>query len=165
MFSVLLVWNLSIFLHGGVGVAIFFFFFFFFFFMALFHWCRRIFPTLSMSKVEKNNNKNKKQTSWKGLFSSLTGRSGSPVLSDSLSLRNRTGEKRRRQTFCDKRENNYVWKNLPSTFLTFFSRSFCKRTENIDYKWRLRQNTHVIAPSLLSHTSVLPPSSSCHPVS
>ena len=49
-----------------------------------------------------------KQTSWKGLFSSLTGRSGSPVLSDSLNLRNRKGEKRRRQTFCDKRENNYV---------------------------------------------------------
>ena len=60
-------------------------------------------------KLKKNTHTNK-QTPWKGLFSSLTGRSGSPVLSDSLNLRNRTGEKRRRQTFRDKRENNCLKK-------------------------------------------------------
>ena len=36
------------------------------------------------------------------------------------SLRNRTGEERRRQTLCDKRDNNSVWKNLPANF-TFLS--------------------------------------------
>ena len=33
-----------------------------------------------------------------------------------MNLRNRTGEERRRLTLCDKRDNNYVWKNLPPNF-------------------------------------------------
>ena len=33
-----------------------------------------------------------------------------------VSLRNRTGEERRRQTLCDKRDNNFVWKNFPPSF-------------------------------------------------
>ena len=32
------------------------------------------------------------------------------------SLRNRTGEERRRKTLCDKRDNNLVWKTLPPNF-------------------------------------------------
>ena len=32
-----------------------------------------------------------------------------------LNLRNRTGEERRRQTLCDKRDNNFVWKNFRRT--------------------------------------------------
>ena len=33
-----------------------------------------------------------------------------------VSLRNRTGEERRRQTLCDRRDNNFVWKNFPPSF-------------------------------------------------
>ena len=33
-----------------------------------------------------------------------------------VSLRNRTGEERRRQTLCDKRDNNFVWNNFPPSF-------------------------------------------------
>ena len=31
-------------------------------------------------------------------------------------LRNRTGEERRRQTLCDKRDNNFVWNNFSPSF-------------------------------------------------
>ena len=31
-------------------------------------------------------------------------------------LRNRTGEERRRQTLCDKRDNNFVWNNFSPNF-------------------------------------------------
>ena len=64
-----------------------------------------------------------------------------------VSLRNRTWEQRRRQTLCDKRDNNFVWKKICLKFHCPFNRSFCKRPENINYKWRLRQNMQVIAPS------------------
>ena len=37
-----------------------------------------------------------------------------------VNLRNRTEEERRRQTLCDKRDNNFVWKNFPPNF-TFLS--------------------------------------------
>ena len=33
-----------------------------------------------------------------------------------VSLRNRTGEKRRRQTLCDKRDNNFLWNNFSANF-------------------------------------------------
>ena len=33
-----------------------------------------------------------------------------------LSLRNRTGEERRRQTLCDKRYGNFVWNNFSPDF-------------------------------------------------
>ena len=33
-----------------------------------------------------------------------------------VSLRNRTGEEGRRQTLCDRRDNNFVWKNFPPSF-------------------------------------------------
>ena len=33
-----------------------------------------------------------------------------------VNLRNRTGEKRRRQTLCDKRDNNFVWNNFSPKF-------------------------------------------------
>ena len=33
-----------------------------------------------------------------------------------VSLRNRTGEERRRQTLCDRLDNNFVWKNFPPSF-------------------------------------------------
>ena len=41
-----------------------------------------------------------------------------PTASDisELSIRNRTGEERRRQTLCDKHDINFVWKNVPSNF-------------------------------------------------
>ena len=134
MFSVLLVWNPSTFLHistwwGGGGM----FFFLLLFILLLSFFLMALFPLVStdffylvnVTSWKKHTNKQiNKQTSWKGVFSSLTGRSGSPVLSDSLNLRNRTGEKRRRQTFRDKRENNCLKK--PSVkLLDLFSRSFC----------------------------------------
>ena len=34
----------------------------------------------------------------------------------SVNLRNRTGEGRRRQTLCDKRDNNFVWNNFSPNF-------------------------------------------------
>ena len=42
-----------------------------------------------------------------------------PIKLFTVNLRKRTGEKGRRQTFCDRRDNNFVCKNLPpkSTFL------------------------------------------------
>ena len=33
-----------------------------------------------------------------------------------MNLYNRTAEERRRQTLCDKRDNNYVWKLFPLNF-------------------------------------------------
>ena len=33
-----------------------------------------------------------------------------------VGLRNRTGEERRRQTLCDKRDNNFVRKTFPPIF-------------------------------------------------
>ena len=51
---------------------------------------------------------------------------------------------------------NFVWKNFP------WNRSFLKRPENINVKFTT--NTQLIALSSLSHTSVLPSSSSCRPV-
>ena len=36
-----------------------------------------------------------------------------------VNLRNRTGEERRRQTFCDKRDDNFAWNNFLPNF-TFF---------------------------------------------
>ena len=42
-----------------------------------------------------------------------------PIKLFTVTLRNRTGEKERRQTFYDRRDNNFVCKNFPpkSTFL------------------------------------------------
>ena len=34
----------------------------------------------------------------------------------SVDFRNRTGEWKRRQTLCDKRDNNFVWKNMSPNF-------------------------------------------------
>ena len=47
-------------------------------------------------------------------------------------LRNRTGEERRRQTLCDKRDN-ILFEKLSAKL------SFCKRPENISVKWRYWQ--------------------------
>jgi len=33
-----------------------------------------------------------------------------------VNLRNRTGEERRRQSLCDKRDNNFVWNNFFPNF-------------------------------------------------
>ena len=33
-----------------------------------------------------------------------------------MNLRNRTGEERRRQTLCDKRDNNFAWNNFSPKF-------------------------------------------------
>ena len=48
-----------------------------------------------------------------------------------VNLRNCTGEERRRQTLCEKRDNNVVWNNF-SPNLTFpLNISFCKRPEKL----------------------------------
>ena len=47
-------------------------------------------------------------------------------------LRNRTGEGRKPQILCDKRDNNFAWKNIPPKLQLLFNRSFCKRPENIN---------------------------------
>ena len=115
----------------GWGWHVFFFIIIFYFLIIIFFFngafsigVDGFFLPCQCHKLKKTHKQTNKQTSWKGLFSSLTGRSGSPVLSDSLNLRNRTGETRRRQTFRDKRENNCLKK--PSVkLLGLFSRSFC----------------------------------------
>ena len=67
-----------------------------------------------------------------------------------MRLRNRTAEERRRQTVCDKRDNNYVWKKDSVKHHPPFNRSFCKRpgarfskvpltfgSEKLFYVWRV----------------------------
>ena len=70
-----------------------------------------------------------------------------------VNLHNRTGEERRRQTFCDKRDDNFVWNKFSPNFTFSLDRSFCERPENISVKWRSRQSTQVIALSHLSRTA------------
>ena len=62
-------------------------------------------------------------------------------------------EERRRQTLCD---NIYASRKI-SVKLTFLfkDRSFCKRQERSIVKWRLWQNSQVIALLNLSYTCVL----------
>ena len=113
----------------GWGWHVFFFITFYFIIIIFFNGAFSIgvdgfFLPCQCHKLKKTRKQTNKQTSWKGVFSSLTGRSGSPVLSDSLNLRNRTGETRRRQTFRDKRENNCL-KRPSVKLLDLFSRSFC----------------------------------------
>ena len=43
-----------------------------------------------------------------------------------VNLRNRTGEERRRQTLCDKRNNNFAWKNFSPNFTFFWTDLFVK---------------------------------------
>ena len=81
-----------------------------------------------------------------------------------VNSRNRTGEERRQQTLCDNRDNNFVSKNLFAKLHLPWNRSFCTRPENINVNGRPPQNSQVIALSRLSHTNVLPSSSSCLPV-
>ena len=69
-----------------------------------------------------------------------------------MNLRNRTGEQRRQQTLCGKRDNNF-FENFASNVIFLLTDLFVKD-----------QNMQVIALSRLSHTSVLPSSSSCLPV-
>ena len=40
----------------------------------------------------------------------------SPLQPFLVNLRNRTGEEKRRQILCDKRDNNFVWNNFSSNF-------------------------------------------------
>ena len=40
-----------------------------------------------------------------------------------VNLRTITAEERRRQTLCDKRDNNYVWKSIPPN-VTFYKQTF-----------------------------------------
>ena len=47
-------------------------------------------------------------------------------------LRKTTGEEGRRQTLCDKRDNNFVWNNFLRKLHFPLNRSSCKRPENID---------------------------------
>ena len=70
-----------------------------------------------------------------------------------MNSRNRkTWEERERQILCDKRDNNYVWKNFPSNRVhLLLSTSFCKKPENMNVLWWSRQNTQVIVLSRLPH--------------
>ena len=58
------------------------------------------------------------------------------VTSKCKNLRNRTGEETRRQTLCDKRDNDFLRQTSPS-----FEQIVCKSPENMNVKWRSRQNT------------------------
>ena len=72
-----------------------------------------------------------------------------------VNLHNRTGEQRRRQNLCDKRDNYFVWKKICLKLHLPLSRSFCKRPVNIIVKWSLPyENIQVIALSRLSHTNL-----------
>ena len=71
-----------------------------------------------------------------------------------VNLRNRTGEQRRRQNFCDKRDNYFVWKKICLKLHLPLSRSFCKRPVNIIVKWRFTIREHTSSTlSRLSHTN------------
>ena len=50
----------------------------------------------------------------------------------SLARRGETEEERRRQTLCDKRENNFDWKKHSSKLNPPLNRTFWKRPENIN---------------------------------
>ena len=43
-----------------------------------------------------------------------------------VNLRNRTGEGGKRQTLCDKRDNNFAWKNIPPNFSFLLTDLFVK---------------------------------------
>ena len=43
-----------------------------------------------------------------------------------VNLRNRTGEEIKRQTLCDKRDNNFSWKNIPPNFSFLLTDLFVK---------------------------------------
>ena len=81
-----------------------------------------------------------------------------------VNLRNKTGEERRRQTLCNKRDNNFVWNNFTPNFTFLRNIFFLQRPENINVKRESRHNTQLIALSCLSHTSILPFSSFCRHV-
>ena len=69
--------------------------------------------------------------------------------------------KKRRQILCDKRDTNFVWKNLPQTSSSFKQiLSFCKRPKQINYwvKITIAEHESNITLSCLSHTSILPSS-------
>ena len=65
-----------------------------------------------------------------------------------VNLRYTTGDGRRWQTVCDKRDNNFVWTKVPPNFTFLLSRFISVlKTRNHIVKWRLRQNTQAIAMS------------------
>ena len=56
-------------------------------------------------------------SSFPGAYPVVKWRSRSVAKSANLvHLRNRTGEEIRRQTLCDKRDNNFVWNNFSPNF-------------------------------------------------
>ena len=73
---------------------------------------------------------------------------------------NRTEKERRRQTLCDKFSLKKLFLKVINGFM--LNVSFFSRPENINVKFTT--NKQLIALSRLSHTSVLPSSSPCRPV-
>ena len=71
-------------------------------------------------------------------------------------LRNRTGEGRKPQTLCDKRDNNFAWKNIPPNFSFLLTDLFVKDQKTL---MSITTKRALNSPTRLSHTSVLPPSS------
>ena len=77
-----------------------------------------------------------------------------------VNLRNRTVEGRRRQTSCVKRDNHFVWNNFSPNFTFIWAYLFVKTRK---HKCWVKITTKLVV-SRLSHTSVLPSSSSSRPV-
>ena len=73
-----------------------------------------------------------------------------------VNLCNRSGEERRRQTLCDKRDNNYVWNHISLNFTSLWTDLSVKDQKTlIHVKWRSKDITQIIALSRLTRTSVL----------
>ena len=66
--------------------------------------------------------------------------------------------------FVNWRQTLLFEKNFPAKLHLPLNRSVFKKTENVNVKWRSRQNTQARALSSLSNTSVLPSSYFCRPV-
>ena len=62
-----------------------------------------------------------------------------------------------RETSCDKRHKNFVWKNFPPNFTFPFRQIFLLKTRNVNFivKWRSRQNPGLTALPCLSYGSPL----------
>ena len=88
----------------------------------------------------------------------------SPPLTFLVSLRNGTGEKRTRQTLCDKRDNNFVWNNFFAELHPSLNRSFCQDQKTLNWVKVTTKHISNRPVSFVTHTSVLPFSSFCRPV-
>ena len=79
--------------------------------------------------------------------------------------RDMTGEERRRQTLCDKRDNNFVWNNFSPNFNFLQTDLFVKDQKTLMLVKITTKHASNSLVAFVTHTaSDLPSSSSCRPV-